>query len=640
MAARISQLHLYPLKSGASIDVKTAKVESDGLWGDRRMMVVDENGTCLTSRRFPDLLKLHCSFEGDMIVLSARGMDPVGFSRSALDVSPYLPATIWGEDVEVLDAGDEVAKRLSDFIGHPCRLVLQGARTVRPLPERPGTVNLADTAPLLLIGTASLAELNRHLDTPVEMARFRPNIVIEGVDAFDEDQWAAVRIGEVEFETMGPCDRCMVTTLDPESGGARTDNEPLATLSKRRRGEDGKPYFGQFLQPRSTGRIHVGDPVTILSRKPPPKLHPAPLSAHIVKAVPLGRHGSGPLDLTCTAVIAETPDISTFRFKVEGGAWANYQPGQFLTLLLDIEGQPFRRNYTISSSPTRPHHLSITVKRVEDGRISNWLHDNLRPGMTLKAAAPNGRFHLGATGGATRLLMLSAGSGVTPMISMLRAIADLDLPLDVIFHHSCRHAADMPFREELAALSRQMPGRLAISWTITGNPGTRLHAADDDPEFYQGRLDGNMLSSICADITQRTTLCCGPDGFRTAARALHAEHAPSAVFLEESFGAAVDERPIDKPEPYRVSFGKSNTIAEGIGTETLLDLARSNGIAIRSDCEAGICGTCRCRVIEGQWTLSARCVDPERSALSDEEKAENYVLACTTRPLGAVLVDL
>lgn len=620
--------------------MKTAKVENDGLWGDRRMMVVDENGACLTSRRFPDLLKLQCSFEGDTIVLSARGMDAVAFSRSALDISPYLPATIWGEDVEVLDAGDDVAKRLSDFIGHPCRLVLQGARTVRPLPERSGTVNLADTAPLLLIGTASLAELNLHLDMPVEMARFRPNIVIEGADAFDEDQWATLRIGEVEFETMGPCDRCMVTTLDPESGHVRTDNEPLATLSKRRRGEDGKPYFGQFLQPRSTGRIHAGDPVTILSRKPPPKLHPAPPSTHVVKALPLDRRGNGPLGLTCTAVFAETSDISTFRFKVEGGAWANYQPGQFLTLLLDIEGQPFRRNYTISSSPTRPHHLSITVKRVEYGRVSNWLHDNLRPGMTLKAAAPNGRFHLGTTGGATRLLMLSAGSGVTPMISMLRAIADLDLPLDVVFHHSCRNAADMPFREELAALGQQMPGRLAISWNVTGNVAARQASAEPDPGFYQGRLDGTMLSSICADLARRTTLCCGPDGFRAAARALHAEHAPSAAFLEESFGGSVDERAADKPEPYRVSFEKSKHIAEGTGTETLLDLARGQGIAIHSDCEAGICGSCRCRVIEGQWTLSGRCVDPDRMALSDEEKAENYVLACTTRPLGPVLVDL
>lgn len=638
MAARISRLHLYPLKSGASIDVKTAKVESDGLWGDRRMMVVDENGACLTSRRFPDLLKLHCSFEGDMIVLSARGMDAVAFSRSALDVSPYLAATIWGEDIEVLDAGDAVAKRLSDFIGHPCRLVLQGARTVRPLPERPGTVNLADTAPLLLIGTASLAELNLHLDTPVEMARFRPNIVIEGVEPFDEDQWATLRIGEVEFETMGPCDRCMVTTLDPESGNVRADNEPLATLSKRRRGEDGKPYFGQFLQPRSTGRIHAGDPVTILSRKPPPKLHPAPPSTHIIKASSPGRRGDGPLDLTCTAIIEETADISTYRFKVEGGAWANYQPGQFLTLLLDIDGQSFRRNYTISSSPTRPHHLSITVKRVEDGRVSNWLHNTLRPGMALKAAAPNGRFHLGATGGATRLLMLSAGSGITPMISMLRAIADLDLPHDVVFHHSCRRETDMPFREELQALSRQMPGRLTVSWTITGNVLARPVSAD--PGLYRGRLDANMLSSICADIAGRTTLCCGPDGFRAAARALHAEQAPSAAFLEESFGAAADERAADKPEPYRVGFRKSGRTAEGTGTETLLDLARAHGIAIRSDCEAGICGACRCRVIEGRWMLSGRCVDPDRLALSEEEKAENYVLACTTRPLGSVLVDL
>ena len=636
MEVLLSSLLLYPLKSGVAVDLKTALVEHDGLKGDRRIMVVAEDGVFLTSRQFPDLLKVHCSLEGDAVVLSAIGKTEVRFPRLVSEISGYLRVTIWKDNIQALDAGDQAASWISDFLGHRCRLVFQGSETARRLHDRPGLVNLADTAPLLLIGQTSLANLNEHLDVPVEMARFRPNLVVSGTGPFDEDEWGIVQIGEIRFEAIGACSRCKVTTLDPISSLPRSDNEPLATLSKRRRGVDGEAYFGQFLRPLTFGRLHIGDPVTVLSRKTGPKLHPAPATARIVKESTFLQQTGGPFNLACVGITEETPEISTFRFRVEGGIWANYQPGQFLTLLLDIDGEPIKRSYTISSSPTRPHHLSITTKRVQGGQISNWLHDNLRVGSAVKATAPSGQFHLGRVGDSTKLLMLSAGSGITPMISMVRAIADLDLPYNVVFHHSCRTFGDMPFREELSSLQRILADRLAVTCNLTGKQDPR----DGTSDIWAGRVDVKMLASVCPDIADRTTLCCGPNEFRKAARLIHAGLAPNAKFLEESFGAIVKQGKVDKPEPYKVTFTKSGKSIDGVGTQTLLELAKEVGVSIPSECEAGICGSCRCRIANGSWVFSQRCADVERLALSDAEKADNFVLACTTRPLGAVEVEI
>jgi uncharacterized protein YcbX/ferredoxin-NADP reductase len=637
---RIQSLHLYPLKSGSAIDVLSARVEPEGLAGDRTMMVTDLSGECLTSRKLPALLTLHCLTDGDEVILMGPDARPSVFSRMALRPTGNVAARVWGDEVAVLDAGDQVADWLSRFLGHSCRLVLKGPQTYRPLALKPGhVVSFADTAPLLLIGKSSLDDLNEYLETPAEMARFRPNVVVSGALPFDEDGWGTIRIGGVEFDVAGGCDRCVVTTLDPQSGEAHTDREPLATLAKRRRGEDGKPYFGQFLVPHRSGRIFAGDAVEILSRKEPARLRPPPDMERVRRSAKREAvRGSGPIPMICTGIVAETADMWSFRFKAEDGAAIDYLPGQFITLQLETDGVPVRRNYTISSSPSRPHHIAVSVKRARGGRVSNWLHDNLKVGDRLLGLGPHGRFHLAAVGEKHSLLMVSAGSGITPMIAMLRYVADLDLPHDVVFHHSARSIEDLPFKEELLSLKRQMGDRLKLSWNLT-SPGLASIDGPSSPS-YKGRLDEIMLANICPDIRDRVTFCCGPDGFRQAVRAMHRALAPNATYLEESFGSDLPAVVEDEVLSYQVMFRKSGIVAEGKGPETLLDIARTLNIPVHADCEAGICGTCRCRVVSGDWILAANCADPERTVLSAEEKHEGYVLACSTRPIGSLIVDL
>lgn len=650
----LESIHLYPLKSGAGIAVGTARLESEGLADDRRMMVVDEAGDCITARKVPRLMQIRTHVDGDEVILAAPDTLPLVFSRRGLD--RIDPVSIWGDDVLAHDAGDAAAQWLSRFLGVASRLALKGEKTHRALAfKADATVSFADTAPLLLTSAASLADLNRFLETPAEMERFRPNLVVTGATPYDEDSWGVVRIGGVEFDVAGGCDRCVMVTLDPLTGEKRVDHEPLAMLGRQRRGDDGKPYFGQFLVPRTLGRLHVGDRVEVISRKPP--LSVGHGTAEPVTRLPTAA-GSRPRPsarnrerlLRCVAVIDEAADFRTFRFVTESGEPIDYLPGQFMTFLLDVDGETVRRNYTISSSPSRPHHVSVTVKRVPGGLVSNWLHDTLAVGDTIRSLGPNGRFHLAAAGSAKQLLMLSAGSGVTPMMAMLRFIADTDLPLDVRFHHSIRNISDMAFLEELLLLQGQMAGRLRLSWNLTAADGERQarafsrshQAAAGKVSVAPGRLDDVSLAHVCPDLAGRVVLCCGPDGFRARARELLAswQPAPPYAFLEETFGPDRSAPPLPEIGAYAVSFERSGRRVVGEGTVTLLELAHKAGVAVASDCEAGVCGTCRCKVVSGTWRLASNAADAERSALSDIEKRDGYVLACSTNPVGDVVLDL
>lgn len=637
----IAGLTIFPLKSARGIPVLSARVGSKGLLDDRSMMVVDETGCAVTARAAPLLMQIRVVLDGDEVILFAPGRPPIGFRREELKPA-CGPVSVWGSEVSARDAGDAVADWLCGHLERPCRLVLQDDRHPRALDiGSGGVVSLADTAPLLLASTASLEELNLYLEQPVEMDRFRPNVVVAGELPFDEDAWAEIRIGDMRFEVAGACDRCMMTTLDPASGQARQDHEPLSMLGKQRRGEDGKVYFGQFLIPHSAGRIHLGDAVEVLSRRKPVVLLPG--SAQKVTRLPMAaaqglQSGSRQVELTCVAVIDETNDMKTFRFVAEPSF--TYSPGQFITLMPVIDGETVRRSYTISSSPSRPLHMSVTVKRAQDGFVSCWLHENLHVGDRLQASGPNGKFHLGAAGDTKKLFLVSAGSGVTPMISILRTIADANLDRDVVYHHSARTAADMPFRDELKLLQHQLGERLRISWNLSAKGAD--DAVDAPGIVHAGRFDETMAQIVCPDLSERIAFCCGPTGFRNKVRDVCTSLAaqPALAYLEESFGA--DESAVDLPPigRYSVSFQRSGKTVEGEGTTTLLALARGAGVKIQSDCEAGICGSCRCTVVTGDWRIAANAADRDRSVLSDEEKAANVVLACSTSPIGDVVIEL
>ncbi|RAU44329.1 MULTISPECIES: MOSC domain-containing protein [unclassified Pseudomonas] len=265
----LSALYRYPLKSCKAEPLQQARFDELGLSGDRRWMLVDEsNGRFFTQRALPHMSQLSVSWsEQGGVTLSAPGHASLHVPLPD-DVEGNLRGvTVWRDTLRVPDAGDEAARWVSDFIGKPTRMVHMPKERARWLPSGYGTVDdkvsFADGFPLLLIGQASLDDLSAKIGRPQEMLRFRPNLVIEGAEAFAEDGWKRIRIGNLEFRVLKGCSRCILTTIDPATGVRSEDREPLSTL-KTYREREGEVWFGQNLVSDGAGEVAVGMQVEVL----------------------------------------------------------------------------------------------------------------------------------------------------------------------------------------------------------------------------------------------------------------------------------------------------------------------------------------------------------------------------------------
>ena len=235
------------------------------------------------------------------------------------------------------------------------------------------------------------------------------------------------------------------------------------------------------------------------------------------------------MPVRCVQVIDETADVKTFRFMPIAEGRLEYQPGQFVTLEIPIGEEIVRRSYTIASSPTRPNVIEVTVKRVPGGRISNWLHDNLNVGAQLTISGPLGSFSCQSTTTTDKLLLISGGSGITPVMSMSRYLHDVADPRDVVFLYSARTERDLIFREELAFLAARHP-RFRPLFTLT-NPGSTAWTG------LTGRISARLIEDAVPDFRERTVFLCGPTPFMdTVKGALTEAEFPMANFHAESFG--------------------------------------------------------------------------------------------------------
>jgi uncharacterized protein YcbX len=264
----LSDLYIYPLKSGAGINLSQSLVESRGLQLDRRWLVVDLDGRFMTARKNPKMVLIRAIPQHNHeLMLSADGFDSVLVSGK-YDLRQLERVSVWSDECEGIYISREADLWLSNFLGIPCRLVFMPEETERAVDpdyaQQGDIVSFADGYPLLLTTEASLADLNGRLSESIDMIRFRPNVVVQGVDAFAEDSWKRVMIGSVEFECSRPCARCVLTTVDPSTGRKDESGEPLTTL-KTYRHEGKGVLFGVNLIPRSSGQLHVGDEVKILA---------------------------------------------------------------------------------------------------------------------------------------------------------------------------------------------------------------------------------------------------------------------------------------------------------------------------------------------------------------------------------------
>lgn len=258
----VSALFLYPIKSCAGTSVPSATLDRRGFVGDRRFMVVDDGGRFVSQRTLPRIALVDPRIADGTITLAARGAPTI--TVPVVEEGPRRTVTVWRDACGAIDQGNEASRWLTAHLGIPCRLVRladEVTRRVDPTYARrlDDEVSFADAYPLLLIGEASLGDLNGRLAIPLPMNRFRPNVVVRGSAPYGEDSWRDIQVGEVRATVVKPCARCVTTIVDQATG--ERGKEPLRTLATYRRGSDGEVYFGQNVIHAGQGTINVGDRV-------------------------------------------------------------------------------------------------------------------------------------------------------------------------------------------------------------------------------------------------------------------------------------------------------------------------------------------------------------------------------------------
>jgi uncharacterized protein len=259
----LSQIWIYPIKSLGGIRLPTARVLEKGLQHDRRWMLIDEQGRFLSQRSYPKMALFKLRIEGSSFVISL-GDETIELPQDLQGDGEDRDATIWKDTVLVREAPTRYHRWFSDQLGLPCRLVSFPESNPRPVDPAYRVaqehVSLADGYPLLIIGQASLDDLNGRLQQPVPMNRFRPNLVFTGGMPYEEDTWRNFTVGKNAFVGVKPCARCVLTTVDQDNGSM--GKEPLLTLSKYRRQND-RILFGQNVVPVDVTEVNEGDEIVV-----------------------------------------------------------------------------------------------------------------------------------------------------------------------------------------------------------------------------------------------------------------------------------------------------------------------------------------------------------------------------------------
>jgi ferredoxin-NADP reductase len=316
----------------------------------------------------------------------------------------------------------------------------------------------------------------------------------------------------------------------------------------------------------------------------------------------------------------ETHDVKTFVLR-PNARFKDFQAGCFVNVKLRIAGKPMQRSYSISSAPSRDGLFSITVKRVAGGVVSNWLADHVQPGFVLSLSAPSGQFVLPQER-PSELLMLSAGSGITPVMSMLRQLVTED-ERPITFVHFARSPRDIIFREELERIA-SYSSHVRVVFCV--------EEADSTWQGAVGRFTAELLAEVAPKFRELDTFMCGPSGFMKAVvKTLEESGAELARLRYERFGVDFD------PSAFighgqLVRFAKSGGESMSTTPRTILDEAERLGIAVEWGCRAGNCGTCRCKKVSGVVT--------DVTTGAESGAGEEFIFPCVSIPRGAVEVEL
>lgn len=554
-----------------------------------------------------------------------------------------LKETAWSENPDLIEAFEELREKYSTFWS----AYEDGRLTVTNT-----SISDAMTHVSLLIGESRDRKLRRDLGRFLE----RLEGGVYGVKLLQSDQKAKAQARKeldqiISHLPKSPPKPTIVQEHQPEE----TKSEPMARAP--------------------AAKASVQSPVS------------GPVSASS-QAAGVRLWQAGKTRVRCVSTVQETHDTKTYNFVAEPQVLFHYKPGQFVTIEINVNGQMLRRSYTISSSPSRPYLLSITVKKVAMGWMSNWLFENMTEGMECTISGPAGKFtcvdHM-----SPKMLFLAAGSGITPCMSMLRWLADTPSATDIVFINIVRTPADIIFHQELLYLSTRLGSRLRLVFLPGAlSPGQPWHGPI-------GSLNADLLRSYAPDYLKREVFTCGPPGFMDFARSLLQKmDFPLRHYHQESFGAAspttttaaptapklpatsaptpapnstssisntvssvadapklgpstITPRAMLPPPVSAASPAPAVTIRSAPNVEikhsgerfasaagqTILEAAEAIGVSLTHSCRAGVCGACKMRAISGQVDMD------DGHCLSDSDLADGLVLTCVGRARGDVVLS-
>lgn len=333
-----------------------------------------------------------------------------------------------------------------------------------------------------------------------------------------------------------------------------------------------------------------------------------------------------PVQLRCNKKWFETADTISLQLTSHNQESFDFKPGQFISVGIEIEGKVEYRAYSISSMPNQDF-LQLTIKRVKGGKISNYLIDQLNEGDEIAVLAPTGPFNSIDCKPRKKVALLSAGCGITPVMSMAKTWIAQDIEVDITFIHMAKNKEQTIFFEELKLL-HETHANFHLKLLLKDNAETT---------HPQGRLDQEWLNTLCPDLAERTVYLCGPNQFmkdmETNVENLGLD---MAHFFQESFTPI--EAEVSNTEDtsgvvqFEVpAFGVSKEIDKGA---TLADVLEESGVPIIIACRSGMCGSCKCKVEKGEVSRTST------ETLTEEEIAQGYTLACSSQVQSDVEVSL
>jgi ferredoxin-NADP reductase len=341
------------------------------------------------------------------------------------------------------------------------------------------------------------------------------------------------------------------------------------------------------------------------------------------------RTPSSPFVLQLAQITQQTADSKTLRFVVRGERKLDALPGQFLTFSFLFDGRKETRCYSICSSPARSGYVEITPKRVNGGCVSVFLNDRASIGMTVEATGPFGKFSLNPADDKRGIVLLAAGSGITPMMGMLRYLDDLCLDTHATLLYCVRTRGDIIFRQELDELQTRLK---SFRYQVL--------LSQPDPEWQgaRGHVNRDFICKAVSEVNGRVFFLCGPPPFMASACEILKElGVKSERIRQETFGGAGrgSKTPLasSTESGFQVEFTRSGKTGMVLESQTLLEAAGEAGVDIPSACRQGQCGTCKIRLLEGDVRMSAE------QGLDAESKARGFVLTCVGHASGNVRLD-